>query len=212
MSGKLKLKQLLGGSIAGHIITSSAGAVSVLRHNLAAASGPLSSNDVDEGYGVGSVWVDLTNDRAYLCVDAGTPSTDTAVWRMIGSEDRRHGERSGTELLFINNLTPYVNINTTAPTYLTIGYFVFPGTSVYNPNIFHMIGSRSAASGSSNLRLYDQTNAQQIALINYTATPVAVYSSSLSNLPTGQAIFSVQANRSGGGGVGNTRIHFAELR
>lgn len=212
MSAKLKLKQLLGGSVAGHIITSSAGAVSVLRHNLSAASGPLSSNDVDEGYGVGSVWVDLTNDRAYLCVDAGTPSANTAIWRMIGSNDRRHGERSGAEMLFSSGTTPYVNVNTVAPTYSTIGYFVFAGTNIHNPEVFRFIGSRSAASGSSNIRLYDETNALQIALINYTATGVAIYSSALTNLPTGQAVFSIQANRSGSGGVGNTRLHFAELK
>lgn len=46
-------------------------------HNFAATAAPTATNDVDEGYTVGSVWIDTTNDVFYICVD----NTDgAAVW------------------------------------------------------------------------------------------------------------------------------------
>jgi len=42
-----------------------------------ATSAPGVSNDDGEGYSVGSVWIDVTNDEAYRCVDA---SSGAAVW------------------------------------------------------------------------------------------------------------------------------------
>jgi len=42
-----------------------------------ATSAPTVNNDVDEGYKIGSHWFDITNDRAYICLD----NTDgAAVW------------------------------------------------------------------------------------------------------------------------------------
>ena len=40
------------------------------------------SNDDTEGYQVGSAWFDVTNDKAYICVDA---STGAAVWLGLGT-------------------------------------------------------------------------------------------------------------------------------
>ena len=45
--------------------------------NMAANAAPTATNDVTEGYAVGSVWVDLTLDKYYVCVDA---TEDNAVW------------------------------------------------------------------------------------------------------------------------------------
>jgi len=42
-----------------------------------ATSAPTVNNDIDEGYKVGSIWVDVTNNKAYVCLD----NTDgAAVW------------------------------------------------------------------------------------------------------------------------------------
>jgi hypothetical protein len=47
------------------------------RHNLSATVAPASTDDRDKGYGIGSLWVNVSADDAYLCVDS-TPSS--AVW------------------------------------------------------------------------------------------------------------------------------------
>lgn len=47
---------------------------------LDATVAPGVSNDNTEGYAPGSVWVDVTNDLAYICLDA---STGAAVWTEI---------------------------------------------------------------------------------------------------------------------------------
>lgn len=46
-----------------------------------ATTAPTANDDSGDGYTVGSVWIDVTNDRPYLCVDA----TETAaVWLELG--------------------------------------------------------------------------------------------------------------------------------
>jgi len=48
-----------------------------VKSKLNATAAPTINNDITEGYGVGSVWIDLTNDDVYICVD----NTDgAAVW------------------------------------------------------------------------------------------------------------------------------------
>lgn len=51
--------------------------VSVLLDKLNATVAPDADNDNTEGYSVGSKWVDVTADKAYICVDT---TTATAVW------------------------------------------------------------------------------------------------------------------------------------
>lgn len=51
--------------------------------NLSAASAPTTGDDSDDGYAVGSVWVDTTADVAYICTD---PSVGAAVWEIITPE------------------------------------------------------------------------------------------------------------------------------
>lgn len=55
--------------------------VELFKNNLAASASPTTSNDNTEGYAVGSVWIDTTNDTAHVCVDA---STGAAVWIQVG--------------------------------------------------------------------------------------------------------------------------------
>jgi hypothetical protein len=52
-----------------------------LVNNLAAAAPPGATDDADPaGYGVGSLWLDTTNDKAYICLDS---TNGSAVWKEI---------------------------------------------------------------------------------------------------------------------------------
>lgn len=46
-------------------------------HKLNATTAPTANDDTGDGYAVGSVWIDTTNDRAYICLDA---TSTAAVW------------------------------------------------------------------------------------------------------------------------------------
>jgi len=48
-----------------------------------ATAAPAVTNDTTEGYAVNSLWIDITNDKAYICVDA---SDGAAVWIEITSQ------------------------------------------------------------------------------------------------------------------------------
>jgi hypothetical protein len=50
------------------------------RHSYAATAAPAVTDDLDLGYKVGSYWYDVTNDVAYVCLDA---TDGAAVWRQI---------------------------------------------------------------------------------------------------------------------------------
>jgi len=50
-------------------------------NKLDATSAPSATDDSSAGYQVGSVWVDITNDKAYTCVDA---TVGNAVWNESG--------------------------------------------------------------------------------------------------------------------------------
>jgi len=58
-------------------------------NKLDATAAPDADNDVDEGYAPGSIWVDVTNDNFYICVDA---TDGAAVWSSGG------GSGSGTSI------------------------------------------------------------------------------------------------------------------
>lgn len=57
-----------------------AGATTVIKSNTAATAAPGATDDSAAGYAVGSVWIDTTNDKAYVCLDA---TATAAVWTEI---------------------------------------------------------------------------------------------------------------------------------
>lgn len=48
-----------------------------IKNNYSATTNPATTNDASQGYTAGSVWINLTLDEAYRCVD---PTTNLAVW------------------------------------------------------------------------------------------------------------------------------------
>lgn len=55
-------------------------AVATKKSNLSAAAAPTVNDDAGDGYAPGSLWLDLTADNAYLCLD---PAAGAAVWRLL---------------------------------------------------------------------------------------------------------------------------------
>ncbi len=52
-----------------------------IKNNFSATAAPTTGDDDADGYSVGSLWIDVTNDNAYICLDA---STGAAVWQEFG--------------------------------------------------------------------------------------------------------------------------------
>lgn len=52
----------------------------VLKNNYAGTTAPDADVDQGDGYGIGSLWIDTTNDEVYMCVDA---SVAAAVWKQL---------------------------------------------------------------------------------------------------------------------------------
>ena len=61
----------------GLLLKTGAGAFSLLKVNLAASAAPTVNDDSGQGYGVGSIIVDTTNTRRYVCLD---PGVGAAKW------------------------------------------------------------------------------------------------------------------------------------
>ena len=51
--------------------------LSALQSNLSATTAPTANDDSDDGYSVGSTWINVTTDEAYVCLDA---TVGAAVW------------------------------------------------------------------------------------------------------------------------------------
>lgn len=71
---------------------------------LDATADPTVNDDTADGYAPGSLWIDVTNDRAWYCVDA---TAGAAIWRPV-----THGYHPGTtagDYLMAPNVSSYTN-------------------------------------------------------------------------------------------------------
>lgn len=68
------------GTALGALIRTGAATYGVLKHNLTATAAPTADDDTADGYSVSSLWIDVTDDNVYLCVDA---TAAAAVWRQL---------------------------------------------------------------------------------------------------------------------------------
>lgn len=61
-----------------YILTDTVGVL----NKLDGTTAPTANEDVGDGYTIGSVWIDTTNDKTYICVDS---TSTAAVWRISGN-------------------------------------------------------------------------------------------------------------------------------
>jgi hypothetical protein len=70
----------LSTSISGLLAAANGGTGGI--HKLNGTTAPTTTDDSDSNYAVGSLWIDTTNDRAYICVDS---TSTAAVWVYVGN-------------------------------------------------------------------------------------------------------------------------------
>ena len=90
-----------------------------------ATSAPTTGDDSADGYSVGSTWIDVTNDKAYNCVDA---TAGAAVWNEAGGGGGskygvlRNGSAGGSGVVILRLATAIYSGTTTGnPTVTTDG-------------------------------------------------------------------------------------------
>lgn len=64
----------------GRIIKTGANSASTIKDNLVATAAPGAGDDSNDGYAVGSLWLDVTNDHAYIAIDV---TVAAAVWLQL---------------------------------------------------------------------------------------------------------------------------------
>lgn len=106
----------------------------------------------------------------------------------------------------------YILMNT-KDTWVSFATFLFRGTNVWTPARLSAILAREGASGQSELRIVDLTNANNlICTLTWTSATQAIYTTApLTNLPATQATFNFQGRKTGAGSPSGGRIHAAGL-
>jgi hypothetical protein len=61
------------------------GAYQAIKSNLGASADPTAEDNGDQGYAVGSLWINTTADKVWQCVDATGGSPSVAVWRELSA-------------------------------------------------------------------------------------------------------------------------------
>lgn len=90
-----------------------AGVNSAGKNNLTATTDPATTDDTAAGYAAGSIWMNVTGSRNYMCADA---TASAAVWLLMGEAGI-----TPTELAFIDGTTPGNVTNSKAVIYSAAG-------------------------------------------------------------------------------------------
>jgi len=138
---------------------------------------------------VGQHYIDTTNNVHYISVGTSAVSS----WKIIAPTYQCFAFFDGGTAQYISK---------TGSTWQTIAYILFPGTdSGCNLTQFKCLVGETGT-GEGNVRLYDITNANQIALIdNVSGLSITTYeTTTITNLPTGPAVFAVDLSHDAAGG------------
>ncbi len=112
----------------------------------ATTTAPGTGNDTTEGYAVGSVWVDVTNDKAYVCLDN---TEAAAVW----TETTQSGGGAGAITREGGDTTEATTTSTSATELMAITTLTIAATSPFRLQIPARKSSGAAADASVGLRL-----------------------------------------------------------
>ena len=111
-----------------------AGSTTVIKSNTAATAAPGATDDSAAGYAVGSIWIDTTNDKAYVCLDA---TATAAVW----TETTQSGGSWGAVTREGGNTTEATTTSTTAVDLLSAAGLTIAATEPF----FVIYGARKTS-------------------------------------------------------------------
>lgn len=142
-----------------------------------ATADPGINNDVDEGYVIGSLWINITLDKIFQCVDN---SDGAAVW---------------IRLNYSPKIISYslAEISTFSQAWIKMHGFIFPGTDFLglptNCKVIYRTTTTIA-----DIRVQDVSNTNTICSVTGVSNAVdtIVDLGTISNLPTGEALFELQ--------------------
>ena len=106
-----------------------------LPRNITATSNPCTGDDIDSGYNVGSIWVNVSSDAIYFCADA---SSGAAVWGLSGSATLTEISdlaKSDGNFIVGNGSAWVAESGATARTSLGLGTAAVTATGISNTNV-----------------------------------------------------------------------------
>jgi hypothetical protein len=185
------------------------------------ASGQVTLSDYNTYYEIRrdpQLYAYIVADQVLLTIDAiDLTKAQSMAWMeervSSGGQDQEVGNRSGTEITYNEGVQDYVEVSNTS--WAVIGSFSFPGTTKHIPTYFKCITSLSVGTDPGDLRLYDFDNGNEIAQMQTGSSTIKeeVSTSTLSNLPPGEAIFEIQCKKDGTPGVtSKPRVHYTVVR
>ena len=106
-----------------------------LPRNITATSNPGVGDDIDSGYNVGSIWVNVSSDAIYFCAD---PAAGAAVWALTASQavtDITALSDADSNFIVGNGSAWVVESGATARTSLGLGTAAVAATGISNTNV-----------------------------------------------------------------------------
>lgn len=184
----------------GVTITNAAGSVTIRKtvlDNLSATADPTVNDDSGDGYSVGSLWVNTTTKKSFICVDA---TLTTAVWGAATSAGGGSVSPTFSSAFAADNknyiLGPNMNANST---WFTIAQILFPGSAKFgNIREVYMNIWRTSGSANYSIRLYNSQDATQITIStgnSSTSSNNIITFTSISNIPSAPRILLIQCQR-----------------
>ncbi|AWY09387.1 hypothetical protein vBRpoPV13_30 [Ruegeria phage vB_RpoP-V13] len=161
-----------------------------LQNNYAATAAPAVTDDDGSGYAVGSRWIDVTNDKEYVCLDA---STGAAVW----TETTGAGGGGTTNNYLIARQEFDLAMGTTTST----SAYAAKGDIMQAENDFHFLGVNTYLASGQTVKLmvlqvtHVDNGTATITSVLYDGTPVVISSTGNYNFYITNGIAMTTGNR-----------------
>lgn len=173
------------------------------------ARAPTATDDYSKGVLVDDWWYDTAGDATYLCTDN---TTGAAVWEETSSSEVVNLAKKGIfQVTMTSQSNPYVT--TASTTWVVLARFYYQGSDVIGAiSKINVVAAVVSGAGFGSFQLYDATNLQTVAQAVDIITGAAFASydvGTVSNIPTGPAIFEIRGARSAGPSstVGFSSVH-----